>query len=882
MPATARRRVPRWLWWLLGTLLLVAGLLALARHWLDPWLRRKLEQQVSQQTQGQYRLQVAGLETSLWERAVRLRGLRLRPAGAVADTLPRLRLDVGRLHLTGVGLLALLRRGTVPLDSVVLDSVRLQLLALPAQPTRKAGRPLHAQLPLGLTGLEVGYLGLLHAQLQYGPATQPQARVEQAQVVAHELLLSAAGAADTQRVAYAMNWQLHLQQAQAAGAGHRAAAHRLRLATKQGYLTIDSLAVQPQPAGVASASQSRINLTWSRLALTGVQTAALQHQRRFRADSLLLQAPQLSYRAAAQPAATTWQQALRPYLRSLELSHLRLRDGQLRVAGTTAAPVLRGIEVSGAGVRLDSSFRMSPRQVLFAESWQASLGPSEARAAAHHLRLQSLQLSTKAGTFSLSSLRIVPPKVRQGGAVRVDLTLPRLSLTGLQPLALQHQHQLRADALQLLTPHLTFQPPSQPPPPIWQLLAPVARRVDIARVSLRDGYLHLLRQEHAPVIRQLNVTGTGIRIDSAAAADTRRIAYARDWQADAGRLATSFDAPFYQASSQRVRLSTATQTLRFEGLALTPAFSAVTTNLRKGYQAPAISVRLPSLTATGFDFHQLAHRGQFRIAQVTAQAPTVRISSDGRGPINPHRSKITPEQFRQLPVLLDIRRLDIRNGSLHSRYRSPLTPETGSMSITRFQLTFRNLSNDPRRQSARTPLTAQASAYLAGRCRMDVQAAIALLDAQGRHRVWGTFGPAPFSILNTITVPTRLVEFKKGQVQRIRFQLQADKQQVTGSMRAEYTGLQLRLLSYKDDEVKQSLAKRLLSKAANVVVIRDQNPRKGGKLALGEMTSRRESRFSVFTLWRQGVVSGLFHSVGLPQMQAQKISEFKDEAPLPK
>ena len=68
----------------------------------------------------------------------------------------------------------------------------------------------------------------------------------------------------------------------------------------------------------------------------------------------------------------------------------------------------------------------------------------------------------------------------------------------------------------------------------------------------------------------------------------------------------------------------------------------------------------------------------------------------------------------------------------------------------------------------------------------------------------------------------------------------------------------------------------------NAVVIRDQNPRKGGRVVTGEMTSTREPRFSVFTLWRQGVVSGLFHNVGVPQPLAQKLSESKDEAPLPK
>ncbi|WP_460502956.1 hypothetical protein, partial [Hymenobacter agri] len=70
----SKPRPRRWVWWLLGTVALLLAAVLVAQHWLDPWLRRKLEQQVSIQTHGQYRLQVGALHTSLWQRAIRLSG----------------------------------------------------------------------------------------------------------------------------------------------------------------------------------------------------------------------------------------------------------------------------------------------------------------------------------------------------------------------------------------------------------------------------------------------------------------------------------------------------------------------------------------------------------------------------------------------------------------------------------------------------------------------------------------------------------------------------------------------------------------------------------------------------------------------------------------
>jgi len=154
-----------------------------------------------------------------------------------------------------------------------------------------------------------------------------------------------------------------------------------------------------------------------------------------------------------------------------------------------------------------------------------------------------------------------------------------------------------------------------------------------------------------------------------------------------------------------------------------------------------------------------------------------------------------PEELLNLPVLVDSRRLDLINGNLYSGYRSPLTPIPGTLSINRFNGTFHNLSNAPQRQTPAAPLTGKAHTYLQNRCRLDAQVSMYLLDPLGHHRVWGSFGPGPFSMLNSMTVPTRLVEFKKGDVQRLRFDMQLDRQQATGTMWAEYSGLQLELLA---------------------------------------------------------------------------------------
>ena len=877
-PAPPRRR---WGRWLLAGLALVVALGLGALQLLDPWLRRTLEQQVSTQTHGQYRLRIGALHTSLWQRAIRLQHLRLRPAAALADTLPRLRLDVARLNATGVGLWALLRKGTVPIDSVVVDSARLEVLALATKPPRNARKPLHQRLPLKLKGLQIDYFGLQHAQTNYLPDSPTALRFREADLSARELLIGPVGAADSQRLGYAAAWNLKLLRTRAQAAGHHIAIGQLQASTANGRVQLDSVRVQPTGAG--QPGRARLRLALAHLRLTGLDAAALQHQHWFRADSVLLQSPQLTFTPAAQPAAKGSKSAA-AYLSRLDLAHLAVRNGYVRVAGIAAAPVVRDVAVVGTAIHFDSAATPDKQRVFFAKAWTVALGRSQATFAAHALSLGSLGLSTSAGTFALRSVRIRPPAPGQGkpGGVRVALALPSMAVAGLDAASLQHQHHFRANSLVLNSPRLNFTPPVQPPPPVWKLLSKFLWRSDLAHLQVHHAEVQVGRWRHSPDVRDLNLTGRAIRIDSLAAREPRRIAYALGWQAHSGRLSAPFDPPFYRASSAHLRLDTDARTLRFENLLLKPKYSAVGMNLHKGYQAPAIIIKVPVLAAKGLDFAGLVRHGDFRLARATAQRPTVYIASDGRGPLNPNWSKISPEEMRKLPNIVDVRRLDLVNGNLYSSYRSPLTPIRGTLNINRFNGSFLNLSNDRRRQTPATPLTGRASAYLQNQCRLDARVAMYLLDPLGRHRVWGTFGPGPFAMLNAMTVPTRLVEFKKGNVQRLRFDLQGDRKQVTGTMWAEYSGLQLALLGYKQEEIKKTFLKRIVSKAANVLVIRDQNPRKRGELVTGEMTSVREPRFSVFTLWRQGLVSGLFNSVGVPQQLAQKLSQTKDQAPLPR
>jgi len=714
--AAPARAGHHWWRWLLGGLavLLVAGTLAVL-FGLDPWLRRKLEKTVAEQTHGQYRLRINSLETKLGARAVHLRGVELRPAtAAVADTLPYLALRLGRLDLSGVGLLALLRGQTVPADSLVLDSLQVRVLALAKKEATHPTPPFYQQQPVRL-----GYLALRHAGGSFGPAAAPTAQLTRADVQARDLLFTQAGATDTARLG-------------------------------------------------------------------------------------------------------------------------------------------------------------------FAAAWQATLRYPQGRFGGHVIALASAAFSSDKKTLAVDSLSIEPPAPGQGtpGATQVAFLMPRLRVSGLQAAAWQHQQRFRADSVLLRQPRLSFVPPAQAPPPLWQLIRPIARRADITHFLIKDGFTAIDGVRTKPVVRHVFATGESLRVDSVGGQPgQKRILYARSWVAHSGRLSATFDAPAYPATIERGALDTHAGTLRLRELVLWPIYSPAQLNRRKGYQVTQVRIRMPELRGEGLDFYLLSDNSHLRVARVVAEKPWLGLGSDSRAPIDPHHSVLTPEAVRKLRAHIDVARFVIRNGTIYTTFRGRQTPEVGKFTISQLNATLRNVSNDPRHQTLAHPLTGEATALVEGRSRLQARLTAPLLDARGRHHVWGSFGAAPFVILNRITVPTKQLGFKSGDIQQIAFDMRADRRQTSGTMQARYTDLKFELFKYKDGEMKKPLFTRLKNGVVNLV-IRDNNPRPGGRFVTGDMTSRRDLRSSVFSAWRQGLMTGLLNSAGVPQKMAQKLSQSKNTTPI--
>jgi hypothetical protein len=625
-------------------------------------------------------------------------------------------------------------------------------------------------------------------------------------------------------------------------------------------------------AGAAPGRLPRLELALGRLQVRGVSWRALLRRAEVPVDSLLLDS--LAVQLRELPQSTTRQ----PLYARLPVAGVRVGRLAVRHLLGHYGPANQPTAAAGPGtlllhdVRLSAAGAADSGRIGYAARVSGQVRGLTVRLPAHTLWLRNLRLSSATRQLRLDSLLVHPRQPisnQRSRALRVSLTVPHLRLTGLDGPRLARQ-QFRADSLLVLGPRLALTLPAQKPPSLHETLQTYLRSCRLQTLVIRQGSVRVAGTELAPAVTGVELTGSDFRVLPRLGPPTD-IYYAQAWHLRTGQATATLNAPYYHLSWQKLRADTRAGALQLTQVLMLPTLSVVDLARRKGHQSAHVSARFPAVWVRGFDFAAAANRAELQAGEADLQGARLTTRSDGRFPANRRISVATPEVLGKVPFRFAVKRLRITQARITMLYRAPRSATPGILQITRFAATLRNLTNHPARMSAARPLIGEASGWLQnqGRARLTLRAN--LLDPAGRHTLRGTFFPTSLSILNPMTVPTIGLRFNSGEVQRIDFRMTLDRQAARGILWGRYTNLKLQRLNRQN---RPGVLHRLQTSVINGVFIRDNNPRRPGQaLKPGQILSARERRFSVFTLWRQGLVSGMLHSSGVPKGLAKKLSE---------
>ena len=146
-----------------------------------------------------------------------------------------------------------------------------------------------------------------------------------------------------------------------------------------------------------------------------------------------------------------------------------------------------------------------------------------------------------------------------------------------------------------------------------------------------------------------------------------------------------------------------------------------------------------------------------------------------------------------------------------------------------------------------------------------------LTAKNGAFNYSGTLGSFDGKILDKLVKPLALVHVQSADVQRLTFNVDANNYNGKGNLEFYYKNLNVQLLKKVDG--KAELQKQgLISKLANTLIIKSDNPDKKGNFRPGPINLQREPTVSFFSFLYKGLLDGLKPSVGFDKKTENKVN----------
>ncbi|MHC2991505.1 hypothetical protein OB13_07880, partial [Pontibacter sp. HJ8] len=407
--------------------------------------------------------------------------------------------------------------------------------------------------------------------------------------------------------------------------------------------------------------------------------------------------------------------------------------------------------------------------------------------------------------------------------------------------------------------------------PLHASLQGIAKDLRIKRINLEDGTLRIRQSRKAATdkisLENFRIEVKDLKLDSASFHQDNRAYYARSMDLQSGKATFLLKEGTYRIQAGAVKANTADGTLNIGNLRVIPLLKNAELAQRKGRAVSTLHAEVPEINISGIDY-RLHSRYNHLVAELVAlKKPSLRVYMDRKN-FPQKGNKPLPHDFVQ-ELKTGIALPEIKVEGMRIRYEelAPEATEKGVIRLENMDITITNVTNDKERMSAKKPAVVEAKANINGDVPIAMTVRLDLLDPNAYHTIQATLGPGNPATLNPILEPTAFMSIKSGQLQQSEVDLQLYRNKATGKLYVRYTDFKVDILT-KDEDKRQSFGKKVLSKVANKVVIKSDNPKEGEELRVGNIQVERAKHRSVFNYWKDCLMSGFRSAAGVESFGA--------------
>lgn len=408
----------------------------------------------------------------------------------------------------------------------------------------------------------------------------------------------------------------------------------------------------------------------------------------------------------------------------------------------------------------------------------------------------------------------------------------------------------------------------------WQRIKDMLKSVHVKEIMLNDvkfTYKDYSGNElNISELKEMNLSGKELLIDSTTQKDSSRFYYFKDIQAELNNFSRPSDNGLYEYKIKLLQYSTLTSQLKAFGVGLIPKPDSVF--IKRGVRT-WFHFDTDTLQLNGFDFktynkYRLLHASKLMIKRgnfIAFAKPAGKARKGNRLLTFPN---VAIHQLKN-DFTLDTVQLN----RIHITYKGygKKSHRQGMVSYNNTNGYIYNITNNAAALQKNNLTRVKLSSYLMDSGPLQVEFTFNLTDSARSYSYKGSIGPMDMSKLNKAVMPFALVKLTSGELDKLTFDIKADRNVSKGNVTLLYHDLKIHVL--KMDTVQDMYRHRgMASLFANALIVKRNNPDTPGGIPRSyKVTYVREPDTAFFkTVWKT-LAKGIKASAGYDEAMEKEV-----------
>ncbi|NEU08780.1 hypothetical protein GZH53_10690 [Flavihumibacter sp. R14] len=409
----------------------------------------------------------------------------------------------------------------------------------------------------------------------------------------------------------------------------------------------------------------------------------------------------------------------------------------------------------------------------------------------------------------------------------------------------------------------------------YQRLSKYLRSIKVDVINFHDSDFQYIDQSvkrnQVTRLKNLDINIEGLLIDSASQYDRSKFYHTQNISVLLQNYSYRTPDEMYDVEVDEFMASTRSQNARVRGFRLIPRYGEMDFSRKLNARAGRYGARVNEALLEDINFKAFNRDRRLIASRLTISNSNLNIFLNKAIPKKADKRLMSFPQLalRQMTLNTLIDSVVIQNGRIAYSEYSPQTKMKGMIFFDHIEGSIYNITNDSAALASNRITRAGITGLIMGRGRMNAALEFDLTNKAAAFDLKGSVGNMDGELVNKVLKPLTLVEIREGFIEQMQFAITGDTLGVRGRLALKYNDLKISLLARNE---KARLRKmNLASIAANVLVLKNENPSPGEKLRHANVLYSRPDSVSFVTMIWKGMLGGLKETIGLDPQTQRKI-----------